>query len=106
MNKMVWMIDGITPLQSKGGTGNGKMVSGTKRRMHSFGGPKFSADELMNINKKREGQSYCGFAEESEESTRVCSQEATYRVTVRMDARQWGRKRWLLECQSHAAPSR
>jgi hypothetical protein len=65
MNKMVWMIDGITPFQSKGGTGNGKMVSGTKTRMHGFRGPKFSSDELANINKKREGQSYSGYTEEA-----------------------------------------
>jgi hypothetical protein len=62
MNEMVWMIDGITPLRSKGGTGNGKMISGTKTRMQGFGGPKLSNDDFEKVNEKRQGQCYSGYA--------------------------------------------
>jgi hypothetical protein len=65
MNKMIWMMDGITPLRTKGGTGNRKMISGTKTRMHTFGGPKLSNDDFEKVNEKRQGQSYSGYAAEA-----------------------------------------
>jgi hypothetical protein len=65
LNENCWIVDDISPLRSKGGTGNGKMISGTKTRMHGFGGPKISADELKKINEKRDGETYSGYAFEA-----------------------------------------
>jgi hypothetical protein len=50
MHEMVWMIDGISPLRSKGGTRNGKMISGMKMQMHGFEGPKLSDNDFKNVN--------------------------------------------------------
>jgi hypothetical protein len=64
MNEMVWMIDGITPLRSKGGTEHGKMISGTKTRMQGFCS-KLSNDDFEKVNEKRQGQCYSGYAAEA-----------------------------------------
>jgi hypothetical protein len=65
MNEMVWMVDGITQLRSKGGTGNGKMVSGTKTRMHGFAGPKLKKPDFDLVNEARQGKYYPGYAAEA-----------------------------------------
>ena len=62
MNENCWKIDEVSPLRSKGGTGNGKMVSGTKTRKHGFGGPKLTEADFKKVNDARQGQSYGGYA--------------------------------------------
>jgi hypothetical protein len=59
------MIDGVTPLRSKVGTGGGKMISGFKSRVFGFGF-EMSEDELeQEINSKWRGKAYTSYATEA-----------------------------------------
>ena len=62
MNENAWLIDGVHPMQSKGGTGGGKMISGFKSRVFGFG-LELSKDELEQVNsKRRQDETYSSYA--------------------------------------------